>query len=329
MNPQPLGRRQRRVAARRVRRRVWLAVVVVVAGAIAMIPYPDLVVGGLVPQVQAVAWVAMLALALAAVVSAAFRAWAAAVVIAVAAVIGTAPLLVPPGGTSCAAGSELGVFSLNVELAQADLDAVVAEVTERAPEVVVLLEVDEPMISAFQATAIGSRYTSRTGPVSDGYAGSVILSTLPLTEVEGPEDPSAFDQPVARVDLPDREQAVIAAVHPYPPVRGSADRWQRSLRLLGAWHRDVLAPHLVMAGDFNAGTAHPAFRSLAGGLDHAAAASGWWPMPTWPATGPVPPFANIDHVLTRGTQATSFDRIDIPGTDHLAVATTLRLCRGS
>lgn len=236
-------------------------------------------------QAQSLGWASVLALAAWLLVSAVRRLWPAALVATDGALVAVLPLVTLPTAVSCASGDSLGVFSLNALAGGTDIDALADHIAARDPQVVVLVEVTESMITEFQATDVGARYAYRTGPLSGGgYDGSVIVSTLPLRETGGPLVVGSFDQPAA---------------------------WDA---------------RLVIAGDFNAGPAHPVFREASAGLDSAAQAAGWWVWPTWPAEGSIPAFASIDHILTRGFEPVAFERIDVSGTDHLAVAAELRVC---
>ncbi len=82
---------------------------------------------------------------------------------------------------------------------------------------------------------------------------------------------------------------------------------------------------LVLAGDFNASQAHPAFRLMADGLvdAHRAAGLGW--VRTWPQGRRVPPFVQLDHVLERGFDVLHAGVVGVVGTDHAAVWARLAL----
>lgn len=80
-----------------------------------------------------------------------------------------------------------------------------------------------------------------------------------------------------------------------------------------------------MAGASNFSQAHPAFREVAAGMEHAhrAVAAGW--VRTWPVGGPVPAFVQLDHVLGRGFAVVDAGLLGISGTDHRLTWARLRL----
>jgi endonuclease/exonuclease/phosphatase family metal-dependent hydrolase len=81
-----------------------------------------------------------------------------------------------------------------------------------------------------------------------------------------------------------------------------------------------------MAGDFNATLDHSLFRALTDGCDDAGARRGAGLTPTWPTWAPFWLGVQIDHVLsTRGIRAQTYSVHQLPGSDHRAVLTLLRV----
>ena len=70
---------------------------------------------------------------------------------------------------------------------------------------------------------------------------------------------------------------------------------------------------------------HPAFRELADTFANTASAHIRLPVPTWPATGSVPSFTAIDHVLVRGLAPTTWERVSVAGTDHFGIIARVSL----
>ena len=101
-------------------------------------------------------------------------------------------------------------------------------------------------------------------------------------------------------------------------------RWEQDLRLLPDPAPDVLH---VLAGDFNATPDHAAFRRLLRrGWTDAARLTGRALRPTWsPMRSPVPRLT-LDHVLVDPrVGVASLEVVHVPGTDHRALVTELRL----
>ena len=160
------------------------------------------------------------------------------------------------------------------------------------------------------------------GSPKDGAGGSVIRSrrwslTLIDAGATGADCPSRPDQPVATVAGP-AKPFTTKAIHP-PAPRGDSCRWRQSLLDTGRW-RDAqpLESTTVLAGDFNASSAHPAYGMLAEGMTdaHPATGAGW--VRAWPQGSAVPSFIQLDHVLVGGLDVAA------AGTDMSSSAPTTR-----
>jgi endonuclease/exonuclease/phosphatase (EEP) superfamily protein YafD len=119
----------------------------------------------------------------------------------------------------------------------------------------------------------------------------------------------------------------LQLAHPLPPLPGRVDRWRAELDAVrDAAAADTRTP-TVLAGDFNAGQDHAAFRRILDtGLRDAARLAGShrtpsWPSPTTPGFG-----TQIDHVLVSEDFTVHDARfLDIAGSDHRAVVVGLTL----
>jgi endonuclease/exonuclease/phosphatase (EEP) superfamily protein YafD len=113
--------------------------------------------------------------------------------------------------------------------------------------------------------------------------------------------------------------------HAVIPAPGKLSDWESDLALLAQWCAGPTPA--IVAGDFNATLDHSAFRAGTAGCVDAAEQRGAGLIPTWadrPEMRSVGP--QIDHVLaTDGIEAETFAVHDIPGSDHRAVLTRLRL----
>lgn len=78
----------------------------------------------------------------------------------------------------------------------------------------------------------------------------------------------------------------------------------RRLGPIRAWESRRTDLPLVLAGDFNAGYAHPVFSELARKLHRRRCGGGAFPPPRWPADGSITAFTAIDRILARGFDGT-------------------------
>ncbi|GMA39365.1 endonuclease/exonuclease/phosphatase family protein [Mobilicoccus caccae] len=231
-------------------------------------------------------------------------------------------------------GEDLRVVTINTEFGGADPDGIVAAVREHDADVLVLLEETPQHWRALGAAGLRGLLPHATGTVSDSAAGTVVATRDPATCLDttiacGRVVPAvrSADEPFTQVSLRLAGGTVLRGAHPFPPVGARAATWHTSLQSLQRWVHDAHGhePRLVVTGDLNAGPGHPAFRAIADGLDQGPRAWPW--QPTWPLGSLVPPFVQIDHVLTRGFAVVDEATLRVPGTDHAGVRAHLRPTR--
>ena len=291
---------------------------------LALLPRVDLLGQGAIPVLQALSPVFCLAAVIVATAMALGGRWFPAILLLSGSLLCMAPSLVPLSEVPTASSeSPMQVFSINVEHSRADIGALAEVIEEHHVEVAVLVEVDERFIRNLLSSGVKQLLPYRSQAVTPGdTAGTVILSKYPMNrEIRIPmaDDIVTFDHPSAVIDHPRYGMVRVAAVHPHAPVVDRAHKWKSILESIDAWQATQTGMPLVMAGDFNASRAHPAFRELSSTFVDTSAASGIFPTPTWPAAGSVPAFVAIDHVLVRGLTAAGWQRIAIPGTDHYGI----------
>ncbi|SNT29187.1 endonuclease/exonuclease/phosphatase family protein [Rhodococcoides kyotonense] len=154
-------------------------------------------------------------------------------------------------------------------------------------------------------------------PDENGGGGAGIYSRYPLTETRELDGYYGPTNLAAQVQF--STPFTLFNVHPGPAVVTPPDVWTAELTSL----RDALAgaatadDAVVVSGDFNTTYTHKQFRDLldAGYVD-AADRLGMGIVPTYPADKPYPAIVGIDHVLTRGAEPKSLERIVIQGSDH-------------
>lgn len=297
-----------------------LLAALVVSAVLACLPRIDVLAGGLVPVSQALHPVLSLGALAAALVLAASRQLGAAALLTAGLAVGLLPTLIPAAAGMAAeapASGSVTVFSLNVQHAQAEEAEIRRILVGQRPQIVVLVEVDEPFIDRVLAGGVGDQLPYRSPAVSGGGSdGTVILSAYPLANepaISSFDSSRRFDQPVAVASHPDLGQLRVAAIHITAPVVRAGQVWREGLESLERWQRENDSMPLVLAGDFNATYAHPAFRRVAGSLADSAAEAGPFAAPTWPSQLP---FAAIDHVLARGLAPLQWQRVEIGNSDH-------------
>ncbi|WP_168581653.1 endonuclease/exonuclease/phosphatase family protein [Gephyromycinifex aptenodytis] len=331
----------------RWRRCTLLCLRILVAVGVLLAPLAYLDLDGPVPLIQALLPpVALVGLAVAAALLL-LKDVLASLVAAVVCVLLLAPVLplaarptspAPRSTAGIAAGTtaDLRVASLNMEFGQADPLAVLDQVRLLHVDVLVLLEVTPSAWARLQSDGLRELLPYATGTTSTSASGTVVAAAAPLNcprrspcpavrQVATPTAIYSDPDPFTQVDVHLADGTPLRAAHPFPPslVLGMAP-WRAGLARLQNWlQRQEAAPRLIVAGDFNAGQVHPAFRRITAGLTPAPRA-GWPWTRTWPLESAVPPFVQIDHVLSRGFSIEAEGIFTVPGTDHAGVWAQLR-----
>jgi endonuclease/exonuclease/phosphatase (EEP) superfamily protein YafD len=221
---------------------------------------------------------------------------------------------------------DLVVLSANLEFGQGDAETIVGLVRARRVDVLVLVEITPDAGRRLAAAGLDTLLPNQVGAPRDGAVGSVIRSRLPMVEAVGAKAgvPGAPGEPAALVSTSGGE-ILVQAAHPWPPTPGSTHAWRDGLSGLAQWMQTVPPDRpVVMLGDFNAAQTHPGFRALTDLLTdaHRGAGLGW--VRTWPMDAAVPPFIQLDHVLTRGFGVVEAGVEPILHSDHAAVWARLR-----
>jgi endonuclease/exonuclease/phosphatase (EEP) superfamily protein YafD len=295
-----------------------------------------------VPRLAALAPPATV-IAAGAVAAAAVARWWLALVFAVPAVILLCWQLPPawrwhgPPGTGGDLGSAeaegtvvLRVLTLNVLVARADPEAIMAKLREHRVDVFAVQELTPEMVTSLEAAGISALLPFSELDARPSSLGTGIWTRLPLDPLP-PIAGLSTAAPRAHIH-PCRGVAVqVSVVHPKAPTGGKEQRWLADLELLRQMVAGVSEPQVV-AGDFNATRDHQPFRAVLkeGLLDCAdAARKRSWPAFTWPNWRSLPPLMRLDHILV-SSQHFSVQQarvVRVPGTDHRGVlaVVTLRL----
>jgi endonuclease/exonuclease/phosphatase (EEP) superfamily protein YafD len=216
-----------------------------------------------------------------------------------------------------AEGQRIRVLTANLDRGSADAAALVNLVRDNDIDVLVLPELTQTAVSALDSAHLAEALPHRVFEPGAGVEGSGIAAKFDVRKIILIEH-STLAQPSVVVDLPDRDDLEVIAVHVPAATRGDAARWQRELAALPPTTPNQRAR--VLAGDFNATWDHAAFRGILDrGYVDAAEQTGRGLLPTWMSAPFGPPIA-IDHVLIdRRCAIANYTTAHLPGSDHVAV----------
>lgn len=224
-------------------------------------------------------------------------------------------------------GPAIRVMQSNIMVGSADPAELVRSVRERDVDVLTIQELTEPSVEALRAAGLEEVLPHTfLAPHVTGGGGAGIYSRLPLSngrKVDG----MALTNLVAEVDAGLTEPVVVFDVHPVPAYIAPATDWIEDFdRLRDAMDEAAVHENVIVSGDFNATYAHRKFRDLRhGGYVDAADQLGAGILPTYPTDKSYPAVVGIDHILTKGAQATSLERIDVVGSDHHGLVADVQL----
>ena len=223
--------------------------------------------------------------------------------------------------TSPQAPRDLTVMAVNLSFGRADPDQVAEAVRAHSVDVLVATEITPDAERALDKSGLDQWFIERAGETRpDSFTGTMVYSRFPLTQVTGGDPVDAHTpslQPEVVLDV-SGTPVRLKAVHVMAPLAGETEQWRAGLRALATWRdRQSGDQPTLLAGDFNASPGHPAFRALSAGQDdaHRVAGLGW--VRTWPFVDHrMPPYVQIDHLLSRKLTVVEAGEVAIHGTDH-------------
>jgi endonuclease/exonuclease/phosphatase (EEP) superfamily protein YafD len=218
------------------------------------------------------------------------------------------------------------VYSANLDVTNEDLTAAIAQIVESDADLVALQEIDTngaEQLAGSAALAVAFPHQLIV-PARRGR-GLALLSRLPFVETEPVELLPGRSALRAQIAIED-EVVTIWTLHPASP-RTSADRRLRDQELDSLRRRLDDSTLVVIAGDLNATTFHPALRRFFGaGFRDAHAQAGNALAGTWPASRLWPIRVAIDHVLVgKGVGVVGTRQGRPAGSDHVPVVVDLRV----
>lgn len=227
------------------------------------------------------------------------------------------PEPVPPGAPTF---TLLSANALGSNRQATDLAATVAAIEA---DVVLVVEASDAVLDALDAAEVEHHHGPGVIERRPRYSGCGLWSRHRTERIEGGDAGHAYV--AVRVHLPSGPVDVVA-VHTWAPVKPkSGRRWRESFDRLAELVERLDGP-VVAAGDYNATLGHaPLRRFLARtGLRDAHTAAGRGRARSWPVMRWLPPLGLIDRVAVPDELAVaSITEVRLPGSDHLAVLTTL------
>ncbi|MFI7429992.1 endonuclease/exonuclease/phosphatase family protein [Micromonospora sp. NPDC049836] len=205
------------------------------------------------------------------------------------------------------------VASQNLRAGNPDPAATVGALTDAAPDLIGLQEVDDgDRVEA----ALGARYPHRSA-----VSTVALWSRWPIRESHGIDTGLGWDRALRAVVAAPPGDLVVYVVHLGSARAGHTATRDETVAALAATVRADPAPRLVVLGDLNTAPTDRAFVPLTRLLRDAQADAGQGFGFTWPAELPV---TRPDHVLYRGLTPTAADVLHTPDSDHRAVTAGFR-----
>lgn len=227
-------------------------------------------------------------------------------------------------------GPTIRVMQSNIMIGSADPVSLVRTVRDQRVDVLTIQELTEPSVEALRAAGL-EQVLPHTflAPHVTGGGGAGIYSRLPLSNGRT-VDGMALTNLIVDLDAGLTRPVVLFDVHPVPAYIAPAADWTADFeRLRDALDAAAPEDNVIVSGDFNATYAHRKFRDLRrGGYVDAADRLGAGILPTYPTDKRYPAVVGIDHILTKGAQATSLERVDVAGSDHHGLIADVRLSSG-
>ncbi len=219
-------------------------------------------------------------------------------------------------------GGSIRLMTSNLLHGGADVDAYRRLLDRIEPDVVVTQELGRQYVEV-----LTERYDSHSLHPSDGFTGRGIVTHLDAEFGDIPM-PARFGTS-ATLDFGGKLWN-LAGIHLINPIGfpwwASVKTRSEQLEAIDRWSQPMRGPTIV-AGDFNASPAWPAYRHMAERWNDLAAdhgsVSGVRPEKTWGWRPGWPRLLRIDHVFGRGVSAIDVSVVPIKGSDHDAVVVDL------
>jgi endonuclease/exonuclease/phosphatase (EEP) superfamily protein YafD len=225
------------------------------------------------------------------------------------------------------AGVDVRVMSANIYDGTASAEDLVQPARSQA-DVVALQELTPRAVDRLSAAGLDAIFPYRWLDARGASGGVGMWSRYPIQmprRIDGYT--MAFLSAQVRIPGVSRDPTIVVAHIPGPwpyPI----DDWRRDLERLPTTLSEIAdradRGAVIVAADVNSTPDMRPFRALLhDGYRDAAEQAGAGIKPTFPADTRLPPLLAIDHVLTRGSTATSLHTLTIPGSDHRGLVATV------
>jgi len=221
-------------------------------------------------------------------------------------------------------GDQYRLLLANVKIDTAQPAAIAALIRRTRPDVVVLVEAPEQLVTEVLDSDLAGATLAPVFPhrVQVDRQDPFALAVVSRFPVDGATVRYSGGRPVAVVMSVDGGRSRLVAAHAVAPVGSGREGWEADIAMIASASAEERPVPTVIAGDFNATWNHRPFRRLLDrGFIDAAAARGRPLDTTWPRNFRfLPPLLRIDHVLTSGgAEVVKIHSLDLAGSDHRAL----------
>ena len=223
------------------------------------------------------------------------------------------------------------MMTINMRFGNAD-PRHLARVADGNADIVTVQELTPDAVRRLAAVGMADTFPYQSLDVGERAPGVGVYSRYPITDSTriGRYGPAMVNIRIRVEGI--RQDTSVASVHfaaPWPqPIAG----WRRHMATFSTTLAELTAQSgaspILVGGDFNSTIDMRSFRKLlTNGYRDAAEQAGAGRTFTYPSNRRFPPIIGIDHVLTRNCTAVSMRTVEIAGTDHRALLTTVMVPR--
>jgi endonuclease/exonuclease/phosphatase (EEP) superfamily protein YafD len=229
-------------------------------------------------------------------------------------------------------GVRVRMMTINMRLGNADPRDLVRIADENA-DIVTVQELTSEAVRGLAAAGMVDTFPYQSLDAGEQAARVGVYSRYPITDSTRIGSYGfGLVNACVRVDGVGQDTSV-ASVHFAAPWPRPIARWRSGIAAFSKTLTELTAQSgagpILVAGDFNSTIdMRPFRRLLTNGYRDAAEQAGAGRTFTYPSNRRFPPIIGIDHVLTRNCTAVSMRTVEIAGTDHRALLTTVILPRG-
>ncbi|MCP9275276.1 endonuclease/exonuclease/phosphatase family protein [Mycolicibacterium arenosum] len=228
-----------------------------------------------------------------------------------------------------APGPAIRAITLNMLYGGADPRSVVAIASDNA-DVLMLQELTPEAVRGLTEAGIDRTFPFKAVDARPGASGAAVYSRYPLT---GTDHVPGYQMAMVKAKLRSPNtlnDLTVVSMHFAAPWPQPIDTWHQDVgrfpQTLNELATEAGDAPILIGGDFNSTIDMMPYRALLNnGYRDAAEQSGAGRELTYPSNRKIPPLIGIDHFLTRNSTAVSTDTVDVAGTDHRALLTTVVL----